>query len=117
MFELTGKERSPLEALSRLRFGGRTFAQENIVVVGTTRVSLLRNNANRVYALILNESANDIRVSIDGAVGTATGFILAASGGMIELSWEDDAESVGYELYAISTVAGNNVRVHEVIRI
>ncbi len=117
MFELAGNERSPLEALSKIRFGGRTFGVENIVTFGTTRVSLLRNNPNRVYALLINEGDSDIRVSIDGNVAIASGFILAASGGLIEISWETDGETVGYELYGISSGVANTVRTHEVIRL
>lgn len=117
MAELTGKERSPLEALSKIRFQGRTFAVETVTAVGTTRVSVLKNNPNRVFAILINESANDVRVSIDGSLTSTSGFLLMSNGGLIEISWENDGEATGYELFAISSVAGCNVRAHEVIRI
>lgn len=107
--------RSPLERLSNFHYGGNTFAQEQLITVGVTRVTLVRNNPNRVRLIMINESASDLRVSIDPNITASSGWLLSALGGVIDLSWDDDGESVGYETYAISPAAGCVVRVREVL--
>ncbi len=109
--------KSYLEALSIERFGGKTYGQEKVVSVLTTRTILLPNNSNRCYWQVINEGANDVRLTTDPAVGTATGWLLAAHGGVIISSFEDDGEVVGYQIYAIANALAANVRVREIIRI
>ena len=107
---------SPLEALSYARFGGHTYAIEGVVSVGTTRQTLIRNNPNRVYWVMVNEGANDVRVSFDPSITSASGFLLAASGGVIIGDWENEGETVGYETFGLAVGAAVNVRIREVIR-
>lgn len=106
--------RSILERINVQKFGVRTFSEERIVPVGTTRVSLLRNNPNRIFWICINESLNPIRVSNANDVSTTSGWLLQANGGIISMWWEEDGEGVGYELFAIAGVAANNVRIREV---
>lgn len=117
MDTLENTPRSPLENLSIGRFNGRTYATERVVSVGTSRVVLIKNNPNRVYWQIINEGNNHVRVSIDAAITDLTGWLLPAAGGVIFSSWEEDGESVGYDLYAISVLNSNNIRIRETIRL
>lgn len=112
--ETTSK--SPLEALSVGRFGGRTYSQEKVTSVTITRINLLPNNPNRVYWRLINEGAHDVRISTDPGVSVNSGWLLVANGGTIDVTFEEDGETVGYTLYAIANVAAVNVRSLEVIR-
>ncbi len=114
----TEKPSSPLGELSKIRFGGKTYIQERVVSVTTTRSSLVQNNPNRIFWIAINEGVNDVRASTDATLTIASGWLLAAGGGLISMFWEEDGEGVGYETYAISAVAGGvPVRVKEVIRL
>lgn len=107
---------SPLETLSIARFGGHTYGTEDVVTVLTTRTTILRNNPNRVYWVMINEGANDIRVSFDPSISATSGFVLAASGGVIVADWFNEGETVGYEVYGIAVGVDTRLRVREVIR-
>lgn len=108
---------SPLEQMSMGRFGGHTYANERVVSVSTTRSSVLPNNPNRVYWQMINEGNNNVRISIDPAISDLTGWLLPAAGGVLFSSWEEDGESVGYEVFAISVLNNNNIRIRETLRI
>ncbi len=107
---------SPLEEISKKLFEGRTYGQEQVVSVGTSRISILRNNPNRLSWTMTNESPNDVRISTDPNITASTGWILAASGGVISMLYYDDGEVTGYEVFAVAGVVGCTVRVREVIR-
>lgn len=107
---------SPLEALSIARFGGKTYAREVLTAVPATRVNILNNNPNRVYWRLINEGGHDVRVSISPNLSATSGWILQALGGTIEMTFEDDAEMVGYTIYAIGNLGSSWVRSMEVIR-
>lgn len=110
------KPRSPLEALSLNRFGGRTYGQEKVISVTTTRTLVIPNNPNRLFWAMINEGANDVRVTNDPNVTASSGWVLAASGGVISMYWEEDGEAVGYEVFALTSAGASNVRVKEIIR-
>ncbi len=109
--------RSPLEELSKGRFGGGTFIREALITVGTSLTVILPNNPNRTHWIVQNESVNLIRVSSDPTITATSGWYLAANGGVVTQDFDDDGEGVGYPLYGISSVAGSVVRVREVIRL
>ena len=109
--------KSYLEALSIERFGGKTYGQEKVISVLTSRTILLPNNSNRCGWEVINEGGNDVRITTDPAVGAATGWLLAAHGGVIVSTFEEDGEVVGYQVYAIANAVASNVRVREVIRL
>jgi len=108
--------KSPLTVLSIDRYAGKTYVQETPATVDTTRVVLLSNNPNRLAWDIINTSLVEIRVSSNPGLTTATGFLLAPSGGEMGMTFLEDGEGVGYEIYAIGLVAGGTVWVREVIR-
>ncbi len=108
---------SPLEAISIQRFGGRTTAQERVVTVAATRVTLLSNNPNRLSWHLINEGGNDARVSIDPTITFTTGWLIPQAGGLISMIYYDDGEACGYEVYGISNAAGTTIRIREVYRL
>lgn len=116
MFESPENTRSPLEAISYKRFGGRTYIQQANVVVDTANLKILQNNPNRVYWQISNLSAYDCRIRFTANLPSSWSIPIVANGGVASMSVEDDGEVVGYEVYA--TFVGNpaNVYVVEVIR-
>lgn len=116
MFELTGNERSPLEQLSQSRFNGRTYLQESTVSMTTSIGQILQNNPNRVFWLLVNSGANDVKVFFQRVqTGIAT-FILMANGGIMSMTFEEDGEAVGYELWGFAIAATSGLRLVEVIR-
>lgn len=108
--------RSPLEGLSIQRFGGKTYLQERVFNMTTNLDVLLPNNPNRVFWAIINEGANDVRLSTDPTITNSSGWLLPAAGGVIIMFWESDGESVGYAIYGRCSVSPNNIRIREVIR-
>jgi len=67
-------------------YGNATLTQ---AVVGATdaSASVLAANANRKYALIQNDSNQDVYIMIGAAAVLSTGILLAASGGQFEMSF------------------------------
>lgn len=108
--------RSPLEALSYQRFGGKTYLQEKVFSLTTNLDVLLPNNPNRVFWAMINEGSFDVRLSTDPTITNTSGWLLAASGGAITMDWSIDGESVGYAIYGRSASAPEFVRIREVIR-
>jgi len=116
MFDLTGKERSPLEALSRVRFGGKTYLLSTLVWVLITPTVIVKNNANRVFWLMLNANADDLFILPSGDSFISSFITLPARGGVFSLSFEEDGETVGYEWNGYMAVANHWIRLMEVIR-
>lgn len=108
---------SPLEAISMGRFQGHTYVQEATKNLSTTRQTLIPNNPNRVFWMVINEGTQDVRLSTDPAITSTSGWLLPASGGIISSDWEEDGEAVGYQVFALSVVGVDMVRYREVIRI
>ncbi len=108
--------RSPLEALSVTRYQGKTYQQERSVSVGTNRVTVLENNPNRLAWEMINNSLVDVRIATTPTVTATNGWLVAQAGGVISMSWYEDGESVGYEIYAIAPAAGGILWIREVLR-
>ena len=97
------------------RFGFPTRAVENPVVaaVGVAVLTVLRNNPDRVFWLIVNLSANIVYVGLAGDVSATKGIRLDANGGWVSMSVEEDGEAVGYEVFAVATGAASAIYVLE----
>lgn len=108
--------RSPLEELSMERFKGKTYSQEKLVNMTTGRDTLLPNNPNRLFWVAINEGITDVHLSTDPSITNTSGWLLPAQGGVISMFWEEDGESVTYEVFARCIASPNYVRVREVIR-
>lgn len=107
---------TPNAKLTFDKFGGGTLAQETRVLVGSPAAQLIPNNPNRVSLSIISEGNTDVRISQTPNLPGTQGFLLAANGGMIDFSFEEDGESVGYAYYACSSGSSTYVRYREVLR-
>lgn len=116
MFELTGKEKSPLEALSRVRFGGKTYLETSPKTATTTATQILKNNPNRVFVLLINTGANDVLIGIGTNNFSTFGILLAANYGTFSMQWEEDGELVGYDIWGSAVANTSLIRRIEVIR-
>jgi hypothetical protein len=108
---------SPVTQLCIDRFGGKTYSVENVLLMAGAVNKLLVNNPNRLFWIAINEGAVDVRLSTETSVGTGSGWVLVAAGGVISMFWEEDGEAVTYDIYAKAVSSTCYVRVKEVIRI
>ncbi len=108
--------KSPLEEVSFDRLKGKTYPREFTLLIDTSRTDILPNNPNRLAWQMINEGADDVRVSTDPTVSQVSGWLLVKSGGVISMIYYDDGEAVGYAVYGVTTVANNRIRVREILR-
>lgn len=106
---------SPLEGLSLSRFQKHTYLQENVITVGVTVSKVLSNNPNRLFWIIINEGAGDVRVSTSPNITINSGWLISQNGGVISMYWEEDGEGVGYQLFAVGFNPATDIRILEVI--
>ncbi len=109
-------DNSPVAGLTDEHYHGHTMTVENVLSVATAPLTRLPPNPNRVAWQIINEGANDVRVSFLPDITASSGWLLASNGGSIGMEWDEDGEGVTYDIYLIASVAACNVRVREVIR-
>lgn len=83
-------------------------------VVGTSATRILGNNPNRVSWTVQNRSASICGLGFDPQTDTTTHFAIDANGGMMSMNLWEDGEVVGYEVWAISPVAGAQFEIIEV---
>ena len=97
------------------RFGFPTRAVENPVVaaVGTSALTVLRNNPDRVFWLVVNLSTNVVYVALARDVAATKGIRLDPNGGWTSMSVEEDGEAVAYEVFAKATGASSAIYVLE----
>lgn len=98
------------------RFGQRTRATFNPVVAAcaATATVLLRNNPDRLAAIIVNMGANAMYLAWDQDVGITHGIYVAAGGGAVNLIADEDGELVGYELLGAAPAGAVDILVVEV---
>lgn len=77
--------------------------------VATSKTLILKNNPDRLAYTIINLTGYSVYVAFDPEVSITRGILIAASGGSLTLTAEDDGELVGYELYAISKTAASTI--------
>lgn len=106
----------PVAAISASRFGGNTFLSESLVTIPSASVYRVPNNPNRLNWAMINEGANDIRVSNYPTVTASSGWLLAANGGVLSMDWAEDGEAVCYDIYLIANGADTVIRLREVLR-
>jgi len=95
------------------RFGFPTRAIENPVVaqVGVDAVTVLQNNPDRVFWLIINLSDNTIYVAFKSDVSATKGIRLDANGGFASACVDEDGELPAYEVFAMATGAASAIYV------
>lgn len=102
------------DALAR-EFGVSTEPRVNpeTGTVGTSVVKVAGNNPNRFALAVINLGTAAVFVAPDRAVSAARGFRLDPNGGSLSLLWRDDGHLVGWEWFAVSGTAGQDVFVIE----
>lgn len=106
----------PVASISASRFGGNSFPIEQVITVPSASIYRLPNNPNRFNWIMINEGANDVRVSNLPNISATSGWLLAANGGNLSMDWSEDGEAVTYDLYMIASGADSNIRIREVVR-
>jgi len=75
---------------------------------------VLGNNPNRLAWLILNLGSNAAYLSFTNDPSATKGILLSAAGGTASMVWNEDFETVGYEVYCKGT-ASDTLYVIEVV--
>ena len=99
------------------KYGGATAETVTVESVGITQSRILRNDPERVFALLVNLSANTIFVGYDQLVGSARGILLPSNGGSYQVDVEEDFTVPIRSLFALATGAASNLYVLTVRRI
>ena len=92
-------------ALHKFTTPTNTFA-----TVGVASALALAANANRKYAIFVNDSANIIYLGLGAAAVVGSGIRLNANGGSYEINWQNLYTG---EIYAIAGGAGSNLSIIE----
>lgn len=103
-------------AFSRRELGRQTRLRETNVDVGTSVVEILGGNPNRLAWMLTNNGAAAVKWSSrrDGLATTA-GNNLAGGDGNASMTVRDDWEATTYPVFGVSSAAGNNVHVWELL--
>ena len=104
-----------LTQLIEAEFGITTRHVSRVVSVGTTAVTILPNNDDRLSAVIMNLGTSPAYINPGDAVSAANGIRLSANGGGYVMNWKDDMVLPGLQWLAIDPTASVNVLVVEVI--
>lgn len=106
-----------LHDLVAQRFGGPidAFYNRNGSTVGTTATQVLKIDADRLGAYIVNLSAAKITIAPFQAVNVTTGIIIAPNGGQLVLTFDEEFLTTGYEWWAIASKANSRIFVAEMV--
>jgi hypothetical protein len=97
--------------LIRERFGLHVAPRVNrsLTSVGTTAARLWPNDPDRLAALLVNLSVNQLWGGWWPDVSSTKGIRVGPSGGSWELVWYDDFDLVMYEAFVIADVAASTL--------
>lgn len=96
--------------------GGPVYEQETINVVGGTAAQVIQGNGERVGLLMINLTANDIYISLNGGVTAFNGIYLPPLGGLFACNVRDDFTLCTRAWFAVGSVGGLNLFTLEIIR-
>lgn len=96
------------------QYGIRTDIIETNFTVGTSPVRIVNNNPNRISFTVSCLSGDTIFTSGNPSVSNSTGAYIGV-GGSQTVGWMEDADTAGYELFAVSNSPGTKVYVREVV--
>lgn len=109
---------TPLDAYYRKTYGVKvTQVTSQTISVLTTTTKLLNPNPNRIFAVIMNLSANFGFAAPDQNPSSSFGLRLNANTGVIELHIKDHGELATKEWYGINDTASGNWYVLDVVAI
>jgi len=103
--------------LIREEIGVTTREEENpeVAALGAASVVFLRENANRVFFLIINLSANPAYVRPGLAATAAAGIYLGPNGGMVAFNVKDDKTIPTREWWGTTPAGASNIYVLELV--
>jgi len=107
----------PIPARAKIGFPSRPIINPVTDTVATTPTLILRNNPDRIFWLIVNLSANNGYMGWDTLVSSTRGLLVAANGGFVSASIEEDGELVIQEVYAVNLAAQGTYMIVEIERI
>jgi len=90
-----------LASVKEWGFPTEQLPDREVTVSNTAPTLILRNDPERIGALIVNQDADAGRISRRGNVTTTTGIPLDGSGGVISIIPRSDGEGVGREWWGI----------------
>lgn len=106
--------RSPLERLSKARYGRASTVRTKYANVDVDSSVVAENNPNRVFLLLINTYGPEATIGFDSLSAKLSGIPVTANGGNLSLSYEEDGEVVGYDIWA-SSAGGTGLVVVEVV--
>jgi len=97
-------------------FGVKTNTKINPITdtVETSATQILKNNPDRLAAIIINLGINPIYVSPYADVSRFKGIRIGPNGGSLILNAKEDLELVGYEWWAVAETSSCKVFIMEV---
>jgi len=98
------------------KLGFKTKPRINPVTntVNTTATKILNNNPDRIFWLVVNLSSNKGYVGWDSEVSSSRGIPIAANGGYVSASIEEDGELVIHEVHAVNENAAGTYYIVEI---
>lgn len=93
---------------------GAVLIPKQIIAVLTTPTRVLKNNPRRFEAMIINRGTGQVDLDWNPSLLLGDGIPLGSLA-TLNLTAFEDGEVLGYELFAISSAAGNSLAVYEVV--
>lgn len=110
------QHQSPLEKLSIKHFSGRTIPVSYFRTVSDVAEEIVKANPNRVSLILQNVGSSDVAISLFPAISFNNGLKLSAGGGAVSIDFQNDGESVGFEIYGICSPGHvSNLRIYAVV--
>ena|SRR2546428_4494315 len=103
--------------LSVKKFGANVRPLTRVAFLTAATSRILENSPRRVGWTIVNRSANDVSLDYAQPVDSTAALILAANGGSITSTVDEDGETTAWDLFAISPAGAVGVRVIEFITV
>jgi len=107
------KEQLPSE--QRLGFPTKPRINPVTNTVNTTPTQILNNSPDRIFWLIVNLSVNKGYVGWDNDVSSTRGIPIAANGGYVSASVEEDGELVIHPVFAVNENAAGTYYIVEIL--
>jgi len=101
--------------LSDQRWGGRSRPIESNPVAAVSSTESLAGNADRVALLLQNIGSYPVYVGFGQPVSATNGLLVAAAGGTLSLSLEEDGETTSRSLYTLADGGTSQLYILETV--
>ena len=92
-------------------YAGRIEEKVEVKSIGVTAESVIPNDGERLFVLLVNLSTNLMYIGFDEAVGPDKGIFLAANGGSYAIDVREDMVLPTFQHYAVSAGAASSLYV------